>query len=57
MALKHGDTIKALRSVATLKAGRSYKVGKPLDDGTVRLTNDVYLYGPSACYDLKEGVT
>ena len=55
MELKPGDKVRALRSFATLKAGRAYLVSRLLPDGTVVLSNDVYLYGPSACQDFKEG--
>lgn len=48
--------IRALKSFATLKAGKVYKVGKPLPDGTMRLVNDVYIQGPSACVNYRQGV-
>ena len=55
MELKPGDKVRALRSFATLKANGIYRVSLLLPDGTVVLSNGVYLYGPSACQDFKEG--
>ena len=57
MELKPGDKVRALRSFATLKADKVYRVNRLLPDGTVVLSNDVYLYGPSACEDFKEGAS
>ena len=54
MELKPGDKVRALRSFATLKANVVYLVDRLLPDGTAVLSNDVYLYGPSACKDFKE---
>lgn len=57
MELKPGDKVRALRSFATLKANSVYSVCRLLPDDTVVLSNDVYLYGPSACVDFKEGTS
>ena len=57
MELKPGDKVRALRSFATLKANGVYSVCRLLPDGTVVLSNGVYLYGPSACVDFKEGTS
>ena len=57
MELKPGDKVRALRSFATLKANVVYRVSHLLADGTVVLYNGVYLYGPSACVNFKEGTS
>ena len=57
MELKPGDKVRALRSFARLKANEVYTVRRLLHDGTVELSNGVYLYGPSACVDFKEGTS
>ena len=55
LPLKPGDKVRALRSFVTLKANVVYRVSRLLPDGTVVLDNGVYLYGPSACANFKEG--
>ena len=55
MELKPGDKVRALRSFVTLKANVVYRVARLLPDGTVVLANGVFLYGPSACVNFKEG--
>ena len=55
MKLKPGDKVRALRSFCTLKANMIYRVRCLRPDGTVVLSNGMYLYGPSACQDFKEG--
>ena len=57
VGLKPGDKVRALRSFATLKAQEVYRVRCLRPDGTVVLSNGVYLYGPSACEDFKEGTS
>lgn len=49
--------IRALRSFATLEKGQTYDVGEPLPDGTMRLQNNVYIHGPSACVSYKRGIS
>ena len=57
MKLKPGDKIRALRSFGKLKANVVYSVGSLLPDGTVVLSNGMYLYGPGACVNFKEGTS
>ncbi|APL99465.1 hypothetical protein FDH29_gp07 [Aquamicrobium phage P14] len=48
-----------LRSIAGAKKGEVY-TAYPLEDGTVLVRNDrwdLYLYGPNACEQFREGVT